>query len=105
MSASYQQCHLPGATRPSGAGSCCLVMPASTECKWRFDRSRRRDACWRSYTEVMSVVEWPEEPGLMVLSPKQALERARPLPDADALAIEGLSVEEWQALQDALSEA
>lgn len=46
----------------------------------------------------MSVVEWPEEPALMVLSPKQALESARPLPDADALAIEGLSIEEWQAL-------
>ena len=41
----------------------------------------------------------------MVLPPKQALELARPLPDADALAIEGLSIEEWQALQDALSEA
>ena len=53
----------------------------------------------------MSVVEWPEEPGLQVLPPKQALERARVLPDADALAIDGLTVEEWQALQDALAQA
>lgn len=53
----------------------------------------------------MSTVEWPEDAGLHVLSPKVALQRARVLPDADALAIDGLTVEEWQALQDALTQA
>ena len=53
----------------------------------------------------MSVVEWPEDAGLQVVPASQALERARPLPDADALAIDGLTIEEWQAFQDALTQA
>jgi hypothetical protein len=53
----------------------------------------------------MSVVERPEDSGLPVLPPKQALDRARCLPDADVLIIDDLTVEEWQALQDALAEA
>jgi hypothetical protein len=31
--------------------------------------SRRRPACGDPYTDVMTVVEWPQEPGLMVLLP------------------------------------
>lgn len=53
----------------------------------------------------MSAIEWPENAGLQVLPPKAALERARVLPDAETLAIDGLTVEEWQALQDALAQA
>lgn len=53
----------------------------------------------------MSFVEWPEEPGLRVLPPEEALLNARPLPSAEDLAIEGLTVEEWEALQAALADA
>ena len=54
---------------------------------------------------LVSVVEWPEQPGANVVPPAEALKRARLLPDADELAIEGLTVDEWQALMDALAEA
>ena len=51
----------------------------------------------------MSVVEWPDEPGLRVLPPRQALENAVGLPEAEELVINGLTIEEWQGLQDALA--
>ncbi len=50
------------------------------------------------------MVERPEEPVLQVVSPVEALRRARPLPSAQEFAIEGLTEPEWQALQDALAE-
>lgn len=50
----------------------------------------------------MSVVEHPEPTGVTIVSPAEAIRRAQPLPGADELAIEGLTVEEWQALMDAL---
>ncbi|HKY14394.1 MAG TPA: hypothetical protein VJM33_05680 [Microthrixaceae bacterium] len=42
--------------------------------------------------------------GLTVLSPDEALRRARPAPTAEELEIEGLTDEEWQAFQQALAE-
>jgi hypothetical protein len=68
----------------------------------------RFDAHWprlaRAYAGAVSVLD-PGQPGAIVVPPAEALERARPLPDADELAIEGLTVGEWQALMDALAEA
>ncbi len=52
----------------------------------------------------MSVVEEPREPALVVVSPEEALRRARPLPTADELMIEGLTAEEWRALNAILAE-
>jgi hypothetical protein len=40
-----------------------------------------------------------------VFTPAEALERALPLSNVAELAIEGLTVEEWQAFNDALAEA
>jgi hypothetical protein len=52
----------------------------------------------------MSVVEQPSEPSLVVLPPDEALRRARPLPSVEELTIEGLTVEEWNALTAVLAE-
>jgi hypothetical protein len=51
---------------------------------------------------TMSTVEEPREPSLVVVTPDEALRLARPLPTADELAIEGLTAEEWTALNLAL---
>ena len=52
----------------------------------------------------MPVAEGPDEPShLAVVTPKEALRRARPLPTDDDMAVEGLTDEEWDAFRDALS--
>lgn len=57
----------------------------------------------RTLTGV-SVVEQPEDPVLVVLPPEEALRRARPLPSVDELTIEGLTSDEWNALNAVLAE-
>ena len=53
----------------------------------------------------MSVVQHPDEPShLTVLPPDEALRRARRLPADDALAIEGLTDDEWTAFKQALAD-
>jgi len=53
----------------------------------------------------VSVVPHPEEqPVLIVLPPKEALLRARPLPSDADMVIDGLTDDEWAAFQEALSE-
>ena len=53
----------------------------------------------------MSVVPHSEKPsGLTVVSPAEALRRARPLPSDDEMAIDGLTDEEWKAFEQALAE-
>jgi hypothetical protein len=42
--------------------------------------------------------------GLTVLSPEDALKRARPLPSDEEMAIEGLTDDEWKAFEKALAE-
>lgn len=50
------------------------------------------------------MVKQPEKPALVVLPPEEALRRARPLPSVEELTIEGLTPDEWHALNDVLSE-
>jgi hypothetical protein len=57
-----------------------------------------------SVMSVMLVVQQPEEPAMVVLPPEQALRRARPLPSVEELTIEGLTIEEWNALTAVLAE-
>ena len=59
-----------------------------------------------AYTwEVMAVVPNADEPeGLTVLPPEEALQRARPLPSDDEMAIDGLTETEWRAFKAALAE-
>jgi len=45
-----------------------------------------------------------EPPALIVLSPEEALRRARPLPSDSEMAIEGLTEDEWKAFEQALTE-
>jgi len=52
----------------------------------------------------VSSVEQPEEPAVRFYPADEALERARPLPSAEKLEIEGLTDEEWAAFQEALAE-
>ena len=53
----------------------------------------------------MAVVPDPDVPAtLTVVSPAEALRRARPLPDAEEMAIDGLTDEEWEAFEQALAE-
>lgn len=53
----------------------------------------------------MSLPDHPQEPDhLTVVSPKEALQRARPLPSDDDMAIEGLTEQEWDAFERALAE-
>lgn len=54
---------------------------------------------------TMSTIAQPDQPaGLTVVAPKDAVRHARPVPSADALAIEGLTDEEWDAFEQALAE-
>jgi hypothetical protein len=50
------------------------------------------------------VVKQPDKSALVVLSPDEALLRARPLPSVEELTIEGLTFDEWNALNVVLSE-
>ena len=52
----------------------------------------------------MPVAEGPDETShIAVVTPKEALRRARPLPADDDVAVEGLTNAEWDAFEDALS--
>lgn len=52
----------------------------------------------------MSIVAQPDQPtGLTVVAPDDAVRRARPVPSAKVLAIEGLTDEEWDAFEQALA--
>lgn len=53
----------------------------------------------------MSIVAQPDQPiGLTVVAPDDVVRRARPVPPAAALAIEGLTDKEWDAFEQALAE-
>ncbi len=53
----------------------------------------------------MSVAENPRGAShLTVVTPKEALQRARPLPSDDDMAVEGLTDEEWDAFENALAD-
>jgi hypothetical protein len=52
----------------------------------------------------VSSVEQPNEPGLRIYQPDEALKHARPLPTRDRLIIEDVSDEQWAAFQEALAE-
>lgn len=47
--------------------------------------------------------EADEPTSLTVLSPEEALEQARPLPNDAEMAIEGLTDDEWKAFERALA--
>lgn len=56
------------------------------------------------YSQVVSTAENTEEPNhLMVVTLQDALERARPLPNEEDMAIDGLTAEEWEAFKQALT--
>jgi len=58
-----------------------------------------------AYARNVSVAENPQEPRrLTVVTPKEALQRARPLPSDDDMAVEGLTDEEWDAFEQALAD-
>lgn len=58
-----------------------------------------------AYARSVSVAEDPQESRhLTVVTPKEARQRARPLPSVDDMAIEGLTDEEWDAFEHALAE-
>ncbi|CCM64898.1 MULTISPECIES: hypothetical protein [Candidatus Neomicrothrix] len=48
--------------------------------------------------------EMTEEEGLIMVTPDEAIARARPLPSPESVAIPGLTDEEWDAFVDALAE-
>ena len=52
----------------------------------------------------VSVVKQPDGPALVVLPPEEALRSARPLPSVEELTIEGLTSDEWNALNRVLAE-
>jgi hypothetical protein len=59
----------------------------------------------RAYAPTVSVAENPHGSShLTVVAPDEALERARPLPSDDDMAIEGLTDEEWDAFEQALAD-
>ena len=45
-----------------------------------------------------------ESSHLTVVTPKEALERAQPLPGDDDMAVEGLTDDEWAAFEQALAD-
>jgi len=53
----------------------------------------------------VSVAKSPHESShLTVVTPREALDRAQPLPNDDDMAVEGLTDEEWDAFEHALAE-
>ncbi len=53
----------------------------------------------------MSVAENPDESDhLTVVTPREALERAQPLPSDDDMVVEGLTDQEWDAFEHALAD-
>lgn len=57
-----------------------------------------------AYSLRVSIAEDAHEPNrLMVVTPKDALQRALPLPSENDMAIEGLTAEEWEAFEQALA--
>lgn len=54
---------------------------------------------------IMTRMEQPEEPHLLVLPPEQALKAARPLPDRDHMVMQDVPDEEWDAFIAALAES
>ncbi len=53
----------------------------------------------------MSVLEHPDDVGrLTVLPPEEALRSARPAPSDEDMAIDGLTDDEWNAFEKALTE-
>ena len=53
----------------------------------------------------MAVVPNPDQPDVLtVVPPEEALRLARPLPDAEEMAIEGLTDDEWEAFEQALAD-
>jgi hypothetical protein len=54
--------------------------------------------------QEVSVREEPLEPGLVVVTPDEALQRARPLPAPQDLVITDVPDAEWEAFQKALAE-
>ena len=53
----------------------------------------------------MSVLEHPDDAGrLTVLPPEEALRSARPTPSDEDMAIDGLTDDEWNAFEKALTE-
>ena len=58
-----------------------------------------------AYAFDVSVADHQQEPGhVTVVSPKEALQRARPLPSDEDMAIEGITDEEWDAFERALAD-
>lgn len=58
-----------------------------------------------AYARRVSVAENPRGSShLTVVAPDEALQRARPLPSDDDMAIEGLTDEEWDAFKQALAD-
>ena len=72
---------------------------------WRAGAPRDDAGAAEAYAFGVSVAEHPQDPGhLTVVSPKEALQRARPLPSDDDMAIEGITDEEWDAFERALAD-
>jgi hypothetical protein len=58
-----------------------------------------------TYPSSMSVAESPHESSdLIVVSAKEAVERAKPLPSDDDMAVEGLTDDEWDAFERAIAD-
>jgi len=53
----------------------------------------------------VALAEDPQESDhLTVVAPKDALQRARPLPSDDDMAVDGLTDDEWDAFEQALAD-
>ena len=73
-----------------------------TPCRCRYSEVA---AGIRAYSEVVSVVEHPEEPHLRMFTVDDPrLWESRPRLSLEELAIEGVSDEEWRAFYAALAE-
>ena len=71
----------------------------------RSSRAPSRTVAGGSYTGEITVVPHPDEPVLLtLLPPAEALKAARPVPNLEDLAIEGLTEAEWKAFEQALAE-
>ncbi len=88
--------------RPSGSGN--AVCYCAVTCRTSPVKAAASTG-GAAYARRVSVAENPQGSShLTVVAPDEALERARPLPSDDDMAIEGLTDEEWDAFEQALAD-
>ena len=90
---------------PARSRTSAQAVPATPFVTARIPVKAAASTGGEAYARRVSVAENPDGSShLTVVAPYKSLERARPLPSDDDMAIEGLTDEEWDAFEQALAD-